>query len=50
MEVDLINQGQILVAFGVLDFIDADGIDGTERAVLQSIGDDILNGGCTTSK
>ena len=32
------------MAFGVLDFIDTDGIDGTERAVLQSIGDDILNG------
>jgi hypothetical protein len=40
----LIDQGQILVAFGVLDFVDADGIDGTEGAVLQSIGDDILNG------
>ena len=44
MEVDLIDQGQVLVAFGVLDFIDADGIDRTERAVQQSIGDDILDG------
>jgi hypothetical protein len=44
MEVDLIDQGQVLVAFGVLDFIDADGIDRTERAVPQSIGDDILDG------
>jgi len=41
---DLIDQGQILVAFGVLDFVDADGIDGAEGAVLQSIGDDILDG------
>jgi hypothetical protein len=44
MEIDLINQGQVLVAFGVLDFVDADGIDGAEGAVLQSIGDDILDG------
>ena len=26
-EIDLINQGQVLVPFGVLDFIDPDGID-----------------------
>jgi hypothetical protein len=26
-EIDLINQRQILVSFGVLDFIDSDGID-----------------------
>src|SRR3984957_6805016 len=28
----------------LLDFVDADGIDGAEGAVLQSIGDDILDG------
>ena len=26
-EIDLINQSQVLVAFGVLDLIDSDGID-----------------------
>jgi hypothetical protein len=34
-DVDLIDQGQVLVAFGVLDFIDADGVDLAECAVLQ---------------
>jgi hypothetical protein len=31
------------VAFGVLDFIDADGVDLAERAVLQSPSDDMFN-------
>src|SRR5215469_13624416 len=35
-DVDLVDQGQVLVAFGVLDFIDANGVDLTERAMLQS--------------
>src|SRR5258705_7992205 len=35
-EVDLIDQRQVLVAFGVLDLIDSDGVDLTERAVRQS--------------
>src|ERR1700691_3072588 len=43
-EIDLINQGQVFVPFGVLDFIDPDGIDWTERAMLQSEGDDIFDG------
>jgi len=30
------------VAFGVLDFIDADRIDLTEHSVLQPEGDDVL--------
>ena len=42
-EIDLIDQRQVLVAFGVLDFIDADGVDLAERAVLQSPGDDMLD-------
>ena len=33
-EVDLIDQGKVLVAFGVLDFIDADGVNLAQRAVL----------------
>jgi len=35
VEIDLINQRQVLVAFGVLDFIDADGIDLPQHPVLQ---------------
>jgi hypothetical protein len=42
--VDLVDKGQVFVAFGVLDFIDADGVDLAERAVLQSPGDDMLDG------
>ena len=43
-EIDLINQRQILVAFGVLDFIDADGVDLAEHPVLQPEGDDVFDG------
>src|SRR5262249_8801891 len=42
-DVDLIDQGQVLVAFGVLDFIDANRVDLTEGAVLQSPGDDMFD-------
>ena len=42
-EIDLIDQRQILVPFGVLDFIDADGVDLTERAVLQTPRDDMFD-------
>src|SRR5262245_19869047 len=42
-DVDLVDQGQVLVAFSVLDFIDANGVDLTERAVLQSPGDDMFD-------
>src|ERR1039457_4065560 len=34
--VDLVDQSQVLVAFGVLDFIHADGADRFQRAVLQT--------------
>ena len=40
---DLVDQRQILAAFGVLDFIDANGVDLAERAVLQSPGDDMFD-------
>ena len=43
-EIDLINQRQILVAFGVLDFVNANGIDLAEHPMLQPIGDDMLDG------
>ena len=42
-DVDLIDQGQVLVAFGVLDFIDADGVDLAERSVFQTPGHDMLD-------
>lgn len=44
VEVDLINQRQVLVAFGVLDLVDSDGVDLAESAMRQSKGDDMLNG------
>ncbi len=42
-DVDVVHQGQVLVAFGVLVFIDANGVDLAERAVLQSPGDDMFD-------
>ena len=42
-EIDLINQRQILVPFGVLDFVDSDGIDLAEHPVLQPEGDDMFD-------
>ena len=42
-EIDLVNQRQVLVAFGVLDFIDADGVDLAEHPVLQPEGDDVFH-------
>ena len=44
VEVDLINQRQVLVAFGLLDLIDSDSIDLTESAICQSKGDDMFDG------
>jgi hypothetical protein len=35
-EIDLIDQRQVFVAFGILDFIDAEGVDPAEFAVLQA--------------
>ena len=42
--VDLVDQRQVLVAFGVLDFIHADGADRLQRAMLQTPADHILDG------
>ena len=42
-EVDLVDQRQILVALGVLNLIHPNGIDLAEGAVLQSIGDHMLD-------
>jgi hypothetical protein len=41
--VNLINQRQVLVAFGVLDLVDTDGVDLAERAVLQPERDDMFD-------
>jgi hypothetical protein len=40
---DLIDQGQILVPFGVLDLVDADGLDRPQIAMLQPPLDYILH-------
>jgi hypothetical protein len=37
-----VRPDQIFVPLGVLDFIDADGVDLTERAMLQTPGDDVF--------
>ncbi len=42
--VDLVDQRQVFVAFGVLDFIHANGADRLQRAMLQAPMDDILDG------
>jgi hypothetical protein len=35
VEVDLVNQRQVLVAFGVLDLVDSDGVDPAESTMPQ---------------
>src|SRR6202041_723968 len=42
-EIDLINQRQVFVAFGVLDFIDAERIDLSQHPMLQSESDDVFH-------
>jgi hypothetical protein len=42
-EVDLVNQRQVLVAPGVLDLVDADGVDLAQSAMLQSEGDNVFH-------
>ena len=43
VEIDLINQSQVLVAFGILDLIDADRIDLSQHPMLQPEGDDVFH-------
>ena len=43
-EVDLIDQRQVFVAFGVLDFIDANRVDLSQDAVFEAPGDDVFDG------
>ena len=42
-QIDRIDQCQIVVPPGVLDFIDADGFDLAERPVFQTPNDDMLD-------
>src|ERR1700694_3067194 len=42
--VDLVDQGQVFVAFGVLDFIHTNGADRLQGAMLQAPADHILDG------
>ena len=42
-DIDLVDQGEVLVPFGVLDFVNADAIDLAERPMLQAPGDDVLD-------
>ena len=43
-KVNLIDQRQIFVPFGVLDFVDPDSIDLAEDPMLQPEGDDVFDG------
>ena len=42
-QIDLIDQRRVFVSLGVLDFIDADGVNLAEHPVLQAPGDHVLN-------
>ena len=42
-DIDLIDQCQILVPLGVLDFVDADGVDLTEHPMLQTPADHVFD-------
>src|ERR1017187_3129551 len=42
-QIDLVDQGEVFVTFGVLDFVDSDGVNLAEHPVLQAPGDHVLN-------
>ena len=42
-DIDLVDQRQVLVAFGVLDFVHSDGVDLAQNPVFQAPGDDVLD-------
>jgi len=35
-QIDLVDQGEVFVPFGILNFIDADSVDLAERSVFQN--------------
>src|SRR3954462_12002934 len=40
---DLVDQGKVVVAFGVLDFVDPDSVNLAQHPVLQTPGDHVLH-------
>src|SRR5258708_6824228 len=42
-QIDLVDEGEVFVTFGVLDFVDSDGVNLAEHPVLQTPGDHVLN-------
>ena len=42
-QIDLVDQGEVFVPFGILNFIDADSVDLAERSVFQTLGDDMFD-------
>ena len=42
-QINLVDQGEVFVSFGVLNFIDADSVDLAERSVFQTPGDNMLD-------
>src|SRR5712691_9943321 len=43
-QIDLVDQGKVFVTFGVLDFVDSDGVNLAQHPVLQAPGDHVLHG------
>jgi hypothetical protein len=41
--IDLVDQGEVFVPFGILNFIDADSVDLAGRSVFQTPGDDMFD-------
>jgi hypothetical protein len=42
-DIDLVDQRQVLVALGVVDFVHYDGIDLSQNSVFEAPGDDVLD-------
>ena len=42
-QIDLVDQGEVFVTFGVLDFVDSNGVNLAEHPVLQAPGDQVLH-------
>src|SRR5437868_5656756 len=42
--ISVVDQGQVFVSFGVLDFMRANRVDLAQGAVLQSAGGDVIDG------
>ena len=42
-QINLVDQGEVFVPFGILHLIDADSVDLAERSVFQTPGDDMFD-------